>query len=497
MNVYAFDYRMFGTTQGDEFIQRELDRIAGLGVNMMVYNIGWVFEQPTDVLHEPVYGDAGSIDACCSWVSTLPIDALVKLTDWTHGRGMRVAIRYFLWRKCSAGVGRETYAPQPADLYMEQQTQIKLFYAELCQSLGIEVFFLDAENNAFTREPLVKDLISKIRRVYHGLLSDGAYNVAAIYDCPFAADLDFLAWSDYLYDTSATTSADATAEQLTAAYLWHYANEIRPMLEHYGKPGMVIETGVNIREQPTPVVEARYTGYLEAFSQLQAAATPLVGNAWWVWNLSDPQVEPHCMRDHSAEGILAHYFTTVISDQFRYAFSQEPWSPPRIVALINGFDGKSIRDLEFWNQGGAFSGGIDTTTGQTGPSLRLSFTPGGSEVPFWYGFVWGVLPAAQDWSMQKTFNFWVKLSPASTWTSIEVNVCDRDGDRFNVRASFKASSTDWQLISVGLDLLAEPDWAPKGDGALDLRHVARWGVGFLWGDRAPRTLWLDTVYLGP
>ncbi|MCX6092693.1 MAG: hypothetical protein NTX23_07505 [Candidatus Bipolaricaulota bacterium] len=126
MHVYGFDYTLFGTSSGEQFIKAELDRIAGLGVNMMIYNIGWVFEQPTDFLHEPVYGDAGLREACCSWVSTLPVTALIKLTDWSHERGMRVAIRYFLWRKCSPSIGRETYAPLSADLYMEQQTQIKL-----------------------------------------------------------------------------------------------------------------------------------------------------------------------------------------------------------------------------------------------------------------------------------------------------------------------------------------------------------------------------------
>jgi|GEM_PF-1866802 len=497
MHVYGFDYMLFGDSVGERFIQEELDRIAGLGVNMMIYNIGWVFDQPTDAMHEPVYGAAGWRDACCSWVSTLSVDALTKLSDWSHERGMRVAIRYFLWRKCSSAIGRETYAPSSIDLYMEQQTQIKLLYAELCQSLGIEVFFLDAENNAFTLEPRVKELIPRIRSIYHGLLSDGAYNVATIYGCPFAADLDFLAWSDYYYDTH-ETSDSAAVDQLTDAYIWHYMNEVRPVLEYFGKPGMVLETGVNIREETTIVAERRYTAYLEAFVQLQRSAAPVVGSGWWVWNLSDPQVEPNCMRGRSTEGILADYFGTALSDEFSLRFLDRAMEPPAVSLSLEDFE-HGPGKWEISQLGSSVEPAAVEDPVRGGSCLRVDYRPT-STADYRHGFLRRVLASRQDWSRFASFNFWLKSS-AENW-GLEVGFYDADGDRFLTRvdtlphlAELLLETDGWHFVSIPFALFAEPSWHTGGNGVMDWRHVDSWCVGLFYAEQGAQTLWFDDFYL--
>jgi len=497
MNVYAFDYTLFGTTAGEQFIQDELDRVAGLGVNMMIYNIGWVFDQPSDFLHEPVYGDAGWIEACCSWVSTLPIDALVKLTDWCHARGMRVAIRYFIWRKCFDAVGRDTFEPSSAELHMEQLTAIMTLYAELCQRLGIEVFFLNAENDVFTREPRVKQLIQDIREVYDGILAGGAYSVDHIYACPFADDLDLLAWSDYYFFTHGV-SEDATTEQFRDAFLFHYSDDIASILDRFQKPGMVLETGVNIRETPSDSVERQYQGYLEALKQLQIEGAPLIGSGWWVWNLSDPPIEPHVMRGHGAESILGNYFGRILSDRLSVHPSEGGSPAPSIDLVLRDFE-SVLPTYLISSQGSSIAPSIVDGSVLGDHCLRLDLVPS-SDPDYRHGFILEEHTPPLDWARFSSLNFWLRSSNEN-W-GLEVTLYDADGDRFSTRVNTKPllaellpESNGWRLVSIPLQLFTKPTWDAGGNGSMDWHRVKNWGVGLFYKDQGAQVLWFDGFYL--
>ncbi|MFC2108760.1 DUF4350 domain-containing protein [Candidatus Bipolaricaulota bacterium] len=497
MNVYAFDYKLFGTPAGEGFIQEELDRVAGLGVNLMIYNIGWVFEEATDSLHEPVYSEAGWRDACCGWVSTFSIDTLIKLSDWCHERRMRVAIRYFLWRKCHESIGRESYDPSSNELYMEQQTAIKLLYAELCQSLGVEVFFLDAENDVFTREPRVKQLIQDIRRVYDGVLAGGAYSVDHLYACPFAGDLDLLAWSDYYFFTHGV-SEDATTEQFRNAFLFHYSDDIAPVLDRFQKPGMVLETGVNIRETPSDSVERQYRGYLEAFEQLQREGAPLIGSGWWVWNLSDPPIEPHVMRGHTAESILGEYFGNILADRLSVHSSEGDEGAPSIDLVLRDFESGLPRYL-ISSQGSSITPSIVVGSVLGDHCLRLDLVPS-SNPDYRHGFILEEHTPPLNWSGFSSLNFWLRSSNEN-W-GLEVTLYDADGDRFSTRVNTKPllaellpESNGWRLVSIPLELFTKPAWDTGGNGSMDWRRVKNWGVGLFYKDQGAQTLWIDGFYL--
>ena len=497
MNVYAFDYRLFGDASGEQFIQQELDRVAGLGVNMMIYNIAWTFDQRSDFLHEPVYGDAGWLEACCHWISTLPVDALVKLSDWCHERGMRVAIRYFIFRKCYDSVDRESYDPSSAALYMEQQRAIKTIYAELCQTLGIEAFFLDAENDAFTREPRVRQLIQDIREVYDGVLAGGAYSVDHIYACPFADELDLLAWSDYYFFTHGV-SEDAATEQFRDAFLFHYSEDISPVLSLFQKPGMVLETGVNIRETPSDSVERQYRGYLEAFRSLQSAGVPLIGSGWWVWNLSNPPIEPHVMRGHSAETILDEYFGTILSDSHSVRISASGGDAPSIDRMLRDFESGLPRYL-ISSQGSSIAPTIASNSMLGGHCLRVDLVPT-AQVEYRHGFIVEEHRPALNWSGFSSLNFLLKSSNEN-W-GLEITLYDADGDRFNTRINTKPflaevlpASGGWRLVSIPLEIFARPSWHTGGNGVMDWRQVTNWGVGLFYKDQGAQVLWFDNFYL--
>ncbi len=493
MHILTFDYTLFGTAKGRSFLQGELDRLAGLGVNTVIYDVMWFCDDETSNVHEPIYGDAWP--AC--WVGTLPLQALADLADWTHARGMRVGLRYFLRQKGDhSSLARARYSPSSDATYLKYQDAIKVLYASVCESLAIEIYCLDTENEAFTSNHGVVQLIRHVREVYGGAVTDGAYKVSSVFSCPFTQELDFVSWSDYHFGEVQLESEQLSQKTLSQAFLEHYSQDIRPVLEHVGKPGFVMETGVDMKAHSEGFAATQYRAYLEAMAQLHAERAPICGSAWWVWNLSDPQVEPYSPRGHSAEQVLSDYFGNVLPERVVCDFSLRYGRPPAVALVVADFNRAPGPELELWNQGGTFSAAGDRTAGQDGSSLRLSFKPSKEDVPFWYGFVWAAFHAAQDWSTYRTLSFWIKTDPALSWTHISVDLCDWDGDRFSVQALPKPYMTGWQVVSVRLDLLTQPDWAPRGDGVLDLKHIRKWGIGFLWGDNAPRTIWLDTVYLG-
>ncbi|MCX6092694.1 MAG: hypothetical protein NTX23_07510 [Candidatus Bipolaricaulota bacterium] len=343
----------------------------------------------------------------------------------------------------------------------------------------------------------MKELIARIRNIYQGLLSDGAYNVTTIYGCPFAADLDFLAWSDYYYDTH-ETSDSATVDQLTDAYIWHYMNEVRPVLDYFGKPGMVLETGVNIREETTIVAERRYTAYLEAFVQLQRSAAPVIGSGWWVWNLSDPQVEPNCMRDHPAEDTLSHYFGTALSDECSLRFLDGAMEPPAVSLSLEDFE-HGPGKWEISQLGSSVEPAAVEDPVRGGSCLRVDYRPT-STADYRHGFLRRVLASREDWSRFASFNFWLKSS-AENW-GLEIGFYDADGDRFLTRvdtlphlAELLPETDGWHFVSIPFALFAEPSWHTGGNGVMDWRHVDSWCVGLFYAEQGAQTLWFDDFYL--
>lgn len=496
VHVLNFDQTKFGTASGISIMQRELDRLAGLGVNMVIYNIEWFFDEQTSSIHEPIYTKPAS-----GGFGTMPLADLIALSDWTHARGMRVGLRYFLWQR---GVGygnpRAGYSPADSELYLRYQTAIKVLYARVAQSLGIELFCLDSENQAFTSNPGVVALIQRVREVYDGALTDGAYDVNRVYDCPFTQELDLVSWSDYYFGSHDLESESLDQETLTRAFLEHYQRDVEPVLEHVGKPGLFMECGVDIQGHSDALAATVYKAYLEASATLVSEQAPMCGSCWWDWDLADPgrSDEDCCPRGRAAEGVLGHYFTDVLPDLATYSFSWQQQVVPGVAQPLAGFDTGQFPALEVWNEGGLFTYSVDSLVAYEGRSLKLAFAPSieavGDSAPWRYGFVWQAFSQPQDWSRYGSLSFWMK-SDGALCCGVEVGVYDWDGDRFTLRVDSKPYVTGWQNVTVSFESLGQPDWADRNDGVLDLSRIRKWGIGWLWQDRDPHTMWIDTVYL--
>jgi len=495
MNVFTFDYTLFDSEDGRQFVQGELDRIAALGCNMVIFNVAWFNDNETSSIQEPIYGSAWP--AC--WVGTLPVEDLVELADWCHSRALRVCFRYFLRQKGDhSGAARAYYSPANSELYMAQQTDIKVEYARLCDALGVELFCLDAENQYFTRAAGVSSLIRDMRAVYRGAITNGAWDALANYGCPYASELDVLSWSDY-YLTSVDFGLSASAEQLAENYLLHCRNDVEPLLVHFGKPGLAIETGVNIRETGASQVARLYTAYLDAFTHLQKVSAPLCGNAWWVWNLSDPQVEPHAMRGYPAEGILSACFNGDLSETIVADFTRAQTTPPSVGLLLEGFE-RGMPVYEMWQQASSIAAQVEACGSSNDHCLAVRLSPTAGDADNRFGFVWTALTKPSDWSRFSSFNFWLK-SAAPNW-GVEVDVCDSDGDRFNIRvetqpflATTLPETGGWHLVTIPFALFTKPSWDTGGNGALDWRKIARFGFGLLYQNHGAQTIWLDDIYL--
>ena len=314
------------------------------------------------------------------------------------------------------------------------------------------------------------------------------------YSCPYASELDVLAWSDYYFAADTTMSA----EQLRDLYLYHYVSDILPVLQHFGKPGLVIETGADLRNSDTSVVEQFYTAYLDAFARLQQSSAPLMGNVWWVWNLSDPPVEPGVMRGHSAEGILSHYFHDVISDEYTLLWPSVVMHAPSRDFVVEDFE-SGAPSLQLWNKDSTIETTIVNDSSQGRYGLRIDLTPSGT-ADFRYGFTWGEFAQPVDLGGYQSFNFQVKAA-IPNW-GIEVNLVDSDGDRFNISVDTqtlleegRSETAIWQSVSIPVSLFTKPTWASEGNGTLDLRRIKRWGLGFFYGEQGAQTFWIDDIYM--
>jgi len=494
MNIGSFNYDLFDSDSGEHFVEGELDRIAALGCNMVIFNDFWFHDQEASSVHEPIYGDPWP--AC--WTGTLAVDALVKLVDWAHERGMAFCYRYMLRQKGDhSGAARLDYAPSDRERYISTQIQQKTAHARLFETLGVELFCLEAENEYFTRMNEVTDLIEAVRAVYAGRLTNGAYSVQSNLACPYVDQLDLLSWSDYYFLANPPSEND-TAGQLTASYLHHYSSDIQFVLGHLGMIGMPIEVGVENEGVEASTVELQYLGYLDAFEVLQSAGAPICGIGWWAWTLFRPQLPNYVVSGHPAEGALRDYFKNTLSDTIALRFEQDGLRCPEVDQLLEAFE-TGLPRLETWWQGSRISTDLVGGSPLNDTCLRFTLEPEGSP-DYRLGFIWSPFDRPMDWSAFTSFSFWLK-SANDNW-GVEVAILDADGDlvkfRFQTWPSELNSTLEsggWRFISIPLSLFTNPPSDGRGNESMDWRGVERWGLGVFYKDHGTQTLWLDHLYL--
>lgn len=501
VRVTGYDPTVYGTPEGLENIRQQLERIASLGTNLVVFNLDWYFDGPSSSIHEPLYGRTWPI----TLFGTMPLGVLTQIVDWCHELGMRVGLCYFLTEKeghLTGKRGRYTYVPADDQLYMEWQTAIHVKYAEICERLGVELFILDAENDYFTQNPGVRHLIENVREVYSGLVTEQAYTVDRVWTCPFADLLDFVAWSDYYFGFANLSDRDVDQATLEKAFLRHYEVDILPVLEHVGQPGMFLELGSNFRELGDARGEEEYEAYLQVVHSLTDGGSPLLGLCWWDWNLEgEDRKFPHSMRGRSAEQIVQQYYGSVLPDRVKL----EPAVTP-IRACISEEEVASFAQWESltihtYQDGGHNACAVDSGVGKPIPSLHIEFTPYTSRRDVVTAGAYIVPSRTQDWSRFETVCFRLRNDAwnCNCVSVLEFQVIDADGDQFTFRTSARTFLSGWQLVTVNLDLLSFPPWIPasqSGDRVLDLSRVAKWGFVVQWDDGRVHNVWFDSVCVG-
>jgi len=495
------DSSLLETAAGLQDIHRQLASIAELGTNLVVFNLEWFFDDPSASIHEPLYGRIWPVGR----FGTIPLGALTKLVDWAHDLGMRVGLSYFLTEKqgyLPGSRGRYAYEPADEDLYMDWQTSIHVTYAEICERLGVELFILDAENDFFTQNPRVADLIREVREVFSGAITEQAYTVDRVWSCPYVDQLDFVAWSDYYFGFADLADRGLGVEVLESAFARHYEADVLPVLEHVGKPAMFLELGSNFREIGDEQGQSEYQAYLDVIARVTADSSPVIGLCWWEWALleEDPSY-PHDLRGHSAEQTVADYFIDILPDQVTYA--RAAVSPANCFGLkpLASFEPTENLTLHAYERGGRLSYSYDSTTGHPDSSLHMAFMPSTAERQVVAAGAYVVPDEPEDWTEYQTLCFWL-LSDAENCncvSSLQFEVIDNDGDRFTFGTSARTFLSGWQLVEIDLDLLSCPSWIPSsapGDRNLDLGQVAKWGFLFTWDDGRIHNVWIDSVHLG-
>jgi len=501
IRVTGYDPTVYGTPEGLENVRQQLERIAGLGTNLIVFNLDWYFDGPSSSIHEPLYGRTWPI----TLFGTMPLGVLTQVVDWCHELGMRVGLCYFLTEKeghLTGKRGRYTYMPADDQLYMEWQTAIHVKYAEICERLAVELFILDAENDYFTQNPGVRHLIDKVRDVYSGLVTEQAYTIDRVWTCPFADLLDFVAWSDYYFGFANLSDRDVDQATLEKAFLRHYEVDILPVLEHVGKPGMFLELGSNFRELGDARGEEEYAAYLQVLDSLTDDGSPLVGLCWWDWNLEgEDRKFPHSMRGRSAEEIVQQYYGSVLPDRVGLVPAV---APTRVCASedeVASFGQWESPTTHTYQDGGQLTRAMDSGVGNPAPSLHIEFTPYTSRRDVVTAGVYIVPTRTQDWSQFETVCFWLRNDSlnCNCVSVLEFQVIDADGDQFTFRTTARTFLSGWQQVTVDLDLLSFPSWitaSQSGDRVLDLSRVAKWGIVMQWDDAEEHNVWLDSVCVG-
>jgi len=494
IQVLCLDERRFLTAQGEEGLKQELAGWADAGMNLAMYNIPLFVDDISSNVTYPHYGD----DAPVPFVATWDFDAIIKLTDWAHDLGIRVALRPFMMTLGDHTGGRRgDYRPSDINLYFHYHRQIKAALAELAELLGIELFSLDAENPVTTGSMEALQVLESVREVFSGIVTNSpSLDTGVLHSSPLTSHLDllYIDHGPYIADLQ-----DAPTSQLASSFYIQMTQEVLPILYRSEMPG-IVETFVtrwpsgDYHLPGDPAFQAQaFDAFLSFFEKHN---TLLMGVTFWETSLDHrrykSQFEPF---GQPAESVLTDYFGVRISSTRAYSF-EPPFIPPEVALILDTFDSRALAGQYslFEARGNAEIDSSRNEKREGSGALRAAFTPTEPDGYRHYMLI-SAFPEARDWSKYGSLNIWVKTD--GTVGKIRLEVHDEDGDRFTALLDTPPAEWGWMLITVRLTDLYQPDWAQRGDGLLDLTRVTRWSFGQQC-DEASRvmTTLLDLAFLG-
>ncbi|MCX6092695.1 MAG: Gldg family protein [Candidatus Bipolaricaulota bacterium] len=488
MQVMGLDERRFSTPEGEAGIKADIANWAKAGVNFVMYNIPLYVSNIRDNVTYPHYGEA----APTPWSATWHMDSITKLTDWAHEQDIRVAIRPFMMTAGDeGGTTRSEYQPTNLGLYFDYHVQIKRFLAELAESLGIEMFNIDAENPVTSLHEEALRVLDAIRSVFSGVVSDttcvdtGTLALSPLHDY---VDLIYVSLGPHHTDLG-----EAPLAQFVASYYTQMTNEVLPILYLKQKAGM-LETFALQVPLGGEIHQARsYEGILEFLTNHPSI---LMGTTFWETSLD--YVSAFDPFGHPAEGILTTYFGSAMPDSRLYCF-ENPLRAPQSMMVIGSFDATpSEAGFAVYHEDQGHLALSRATTGihEGHGALRARFTSTAATNRGTYiaGVSFGT---PRDWSAYSTFNIWVKTDGTSGGLHFEL--VDADGDRFTSFIATPPAESGWVLMIVRLEDFVQPTWCQRGDGTLDLHKIVRWTLGqnrWTYDATTSFETWFDSAYLG-
>ena len=485
--VVLVDHRLFDRPSGRDYMTSEIQHWREVGFNLAILDIWWFVDTVSSNVLVPIYDNSPQP---FFWTGTMDLENLIQITDWFHNAEMRVAWRFVLVEKGDhTTIRRFDFDPSDIELYVASQTQAKPFYAAIAEDLGVEIFGLDVENDAFTLQEESIAVVDAVRNVFSGPLFDTVTGTGArVSRSPLTPLLDLVVFSTDFHNISSISGLD----DMVGSFRHQYETEFLQPLIQFQKPGL-FEVFVDGQDNPRKQVDAyeamlgvmdEEEGLVQGIAVFDLPLYPGWSNLMWT-----PVHRP-------AEGVLSNFFRERFEDQRLFDFEAE-LAPPLPEKVLFDFESANVWDLAVASRNGIASQSLDRTDPHEGnSSLRIDFTNENPPNDWANTTLNFYLELTQDWSQYDSLSFWHRSS-IPHGGSIMVSVFDSDGDRFTTELFINYNAPDqWMPFTVYLHDLYHPSWGESGNGSLDLRHITRLEIMAKYNDLANHVAWYDSIYLG-
>ncbi len=181
----------------------------------------------------------------CKPPVSLTDNEYLHLVKTAHNLGLRVMSEHMIdssmWAEHWSGeIGNEYNEQQWAE-WFDSYSKTILHYAELAETAGTDYIIISSELESTTqREKEWRELIAKVREVYHGKVSMAYSEESSLQKVQFWDALDAITVHPYYLDLPNVT--DPTADQLTQAFAPR-AKRLEALSQKWNKPILISEIG--------------------------------------------------------------------------------------------------------------------------------------------------------------------------------------------------------------------------------------------------------------
>jgi len=169
----------------------------------------------------------------------------IHIVETAHRLGLRVLVEHMIdssgWSESWAGEIGSQYNEQQWAEWFDSYGKIVLQYAQLAETAGTDYLVIVSELDSTThREKEWRELIARVRQVYHGKISMAYSEERPLREVQFWDALDAINIHPYYLDLPGVT--DPTSEQLTLEF-GPYADRLEALSKKWNKPILISEIG--------------------------------------------------------------------------------------------------------------------------------------------------------------------------------------------------------------------------------------------------------------